>query len=120
MTIEQPKIIDFVALDKGNESASLIIVDHLVWDENEGEHLLLLQDKLNDYLQYIEGGQLYNDFPKAVGRKIEIRVLGQHPLSKEAEKFFDLARGKIGEAGFHLKFEILRVDESLPRAIAVR
>lgn len=119
MTIEQPKIIDFVALDKDNENAWLILIDHLVWDAEEREHLFMLQEKLNVYLHYIESGQLYDDFPKAVGRKIGIRVFGEHPLSAKAEKFFELSRGRIAELGFKLQFEHHPADDNSSRAVAI-
>jgi len=68
----------------------LAVSDHLDWDENEGEHLFVLQDKLNTYLEYIEGGQSYTKVPRAVGRKIVIRVFGKFTLSEEGRKVYQL------------------------------
>jgi hypothetical protein len=119
MTIEQPKIIDFVAFDKENETTLLILVDHLVWDEEEGEHLLLLQEKLNVYLHYVESSQLYDDFPEATGQKIVIRVASTHALSSQAEKFFELARKRIAGLGFELQFEHDPADDNSSRAVAI-
>ena len=53
MSIDQPAVIDFLWKDGPNNRAVLTISDHLDWEE-EGEHLLLLQDKLNHYLEFIE------------------------------------------------------------------
>ncbi|WP_407059149.1 DUF6572 domain-containing protein [Ralstonia syzygii subsp. celebesensis] len=36
--------------------------------ENSEEHLLLLQEKINCYLRFIESGEIYNSFPSAEGR----------------------------------------------------
>jgi hypothetical protein len=47
MSIEQIDVVDFVSIDKNSGDAWLTISDHLTWDRNEGEHLLLLQNKLN-------------------------------------------------------------------------
>lgn len=85
--MDQTDVIDLVNLDKACEKVFLSVADQLVWDENEGEHLLLLQEKINTYLAYVEGGQLYSDFPNFQGKPIVIRVFGAYPLSEEAHPF---------------------------------
>jgi hypothetical protein len=105
MTIEEPTKVDFTAIEPRSGDVLLVICDHLDWDANEGEHLLKLQEKLNSYLALIETGQLYRDWPKTVGRKIIIEVLGKSPLSEEARKFYRLAEKAIEDAGFSLRFK---------------
>jgi len=60
MSIEQADKIDFVNIEDKTGDVLLSISDHLSWDEGEGEHLLMLQAKLNTYLAFIEGGQMYS------------------------------------------------------------
>jgi hypothetical protein len=62
---------------------------------------------LNFYLAFIESGEIYKKTPKAIGRKIVIRVMGKFPLSDEARKFYRLAEKAISDAGFSLRFEHL-------------
>jgi hypothetical protein len=69
MTVEHSDIIYFVSFEPGAGVVIVTISDHLVWDENEREHLLLLQQKLNTYLEFIESGQLHDDIP---GRREEM------------------------------------------------
>jgi hypothetical protein len=64
-----------------------------------------LQDKLNTYLEFIESGQLYSKFPRAIGRKIVIQVFGKFPLSEEAKKFYRLAGKAIEDLGYSLRFK---------------
>jgi hypothetical protein len=104
MTVEESAKIDFAAIEPQSGEMRLIISDHLDWTE-EGEHLLLLQGKLNTYLAFIESGEIYAKLPKAVGLKIVIEVVGKFPLSEEASKFYRLAGGAIKDAGFSLRFE---------------
>ena len=61
MSIEQTNTVDFVSIDEISGDALLTISDHLAWDENEGAHLELLQNKLNAYLRFIESGELERD-----------------------------------------------------------
>jgi hypothetical protein len=105
MTVEDFDKIDFATVGRESKSeVCLVVSDHLDWDKQEGDHLLILQNKLNSYLAFIETGQVYADLPKAAGRKIVIEVVGKYPLSQEARKFYGLAGKAIADAGFLLRF----------------
>lgn len=105
MTIEQSKIIDFVSLGDDTNEVILTIVDHLAWDQDEQEHLLLLQEKLNSYLQFVEDGELYQHYPQAKGRDVVISLAAKFALSKQANDFFELAGRAIAELGFRLQLD---------------
>lgn len=106
MSIEQTDTIDFVNIDTASGDVLLTISDHLDWDETEGQHLLLLQEKLNAYLRFIEGGELYQRYPETSGRPIVIQIVSKFPMSKKAGIFFERASGAIDEAGFKLRFKL--------------
>jgi hypothetical protein len=106
MSVEEPRKIDFNVIDPRSGEVRLIVTDHLEWAEQEREHLLLLQNKLNSYLAFIESGEIYTKVPKAFGRKTVIEVMGKFPLSEEARKFYRLAGKAIADAGFSLRFEL--------------
>jgi hypothetical protein len=105
MSIDQTDKIDFVNIEYKTGDVLLSISDHLSWDEDEGEHLLMLQTKLNTYLAFIEGGQMYRQIPETMGRRIVINLVGKFPLSEEASKFFRLASQAVHDAGFSLRFQ---------------
>ena len=107
MTVEDIDKIDFATGERRTGDMILTISDHLDWDENEGEHLVMLQKKLNTYLEFIESGQIYAKIPQAVGRKIVIQVMGKYPLSEEAGKFYRLAGKAIESYGYSLRFSQL-------------
>jgi hypothetical protein len=75
MTVEDFDKIDFADIDRESGNVNLTISDHLDWNENKGEHLLALQNKLNSYLEFVESGQIYVKLPSAIGRQINIRVI---------------------------------------------
>jgi len=62
VTVEQTKVIDFISVDQ-NGPVVLTISDHLEWGSDG--HLFQLQEKLNSYLAFIEGGELLNEYPEA-------------------------------------------------------
>jgi len=110
MSIEQTDVVDFVSVDKKSGDALLTISDHLAWDQNEEEHLLLLQNKLNAYLRFIESGEVLRKFPEVDGRSVVINVVGQFPLSERASLFFEKASVAIRDAGFKLQFTLFRAS----------
>ena len=111
MSIDQSKVVDFIGTDNKTGNINLAISDHLDWSDPKNEHLLILQEKINTYLAFIEGGQLYKEYPAAEGKKIVIQVIGKYPLNSEAKKFYELAGKKIKEAGFSLEFKMFE-DEA--------
>lgn len=79
MSITNPRVIDFWAIPKRElHDLVLVITDHLEWGgkAEQGEHLLLLQEKINTYIAFIESGEIYTEIPGALGKHPIIRVLG--------------------------------------------
>lgn len=107
MSIDQPDKIDFYAIDTEKTKAKLVITDHLDWEEfGEGDHLELLQDKINAYLHFVEGGQWAETRPDLEGVPIVIEVRAKHPPSTEALKFYRLAGPMIAERGASLELNL--------------
>jgi hypothetical protein len=106
MSVEQAHTVDFLSIDDASGRVLLTISDHLDWDHDEGAHLLMLQEKLNSYLRFIESGEINKKSPQALGRKVTIIVVGQFPLSKQASLFFQKAKTAIQSAGFSLEFKL--------------
>ena len=104
MSIEQTDKVDFLSIEKQTNMVKLTISDHLGWNK-ENEHLLLLQEKINTYLRFIESGELFDVYPEAKGKKILIYIASKYEPSKLCKVFFEKASSVIAEAGFILKFE---------------
>jgi len=108
MSVDQADTIDLATIDKASGDLWLTISDHLPWDEDEGGHLILLQNKLNAYLRFIESGEVFQKVPDARGRSIVINLVGKFPLSQKADYFFGKARAAMEGAGFRLQFSLMR------------
>ena len=114
MTVEENDKIDSLAFNRQNGDVTLVISDHLDWNENEGEHLLALQAKLNTYLEFVESGQLYAKYPRAIGKRIIFYVVGKFPLSDEASKLYRLAGKAIQDYGYFLRFVHHKPGNTIP------
>jgi hypothetical protein len=89
-----------------------VIADHLDWDVEEGEHLLLLQDKLNTYLDFIESGKLVETLPWASGLPVTIRIYGKFALSTEAARFLELVKQKLATMDVSIEFKLFNPAQS--------
>src|ERR1700712_4826355 len=98
MSVENVNVIDFVSIDK-NDNVVLTISDHLEWDE-ENKHLLLLQDKINQYLVCIEGGSLLESYPIAKDRNIIIEIVSKFSPNRDGFMFFSRVKEVIESAGY--------------------
>jgi hypothetical protein len=106
MSVEQRKVVDAAGISKRDGRAILTISDHLPW-LTDNEHLLILQAKINDYLGFLESGEIYDSFPQAHGRKIEIRVVCKYSPVGDAVTFLQLAAETVRTAGFHFSARTL-------------
>jgi hypothetical protein len=103
MAIDNSSIIDLVSIDlKGN--VVLTISDHLEWDL-EKEHLLLLQNKINAYLGAIENGDLYSQYPNAIGRTVIIFLAVKYDPNNEAEVFLNSIKDILNGSGYYFTYK---------------
>lgn len=106
MSILESSKVDMWGLPKGDPDRVVLgIADHLGWEPaEEGQHLELLQEKINTYIRFIESGELLEVVPKARGRTPAIRVIGKHALSEQGARFIDQATVVLKGAGIELEF----------------
>ena len=109
MTIEQENIVDLISINDEKNYLTLIISDHLEWDEM-GEKLLTLQNKINTYLAYLESDEILEKYPESKYLTIIIRVVSLEEPNEEGKKFLNLVAPVIMDAGF--KFEHVVANEN--------
>ncbi len=83
------------------------ISDHLDWTQ-EAEHLVLLQEKVNAYLRFIESGELLKHFPEAMDRGVRITVVARHSIPSNAQSFYEELRKTLEQAGYGYGHEVLK------------
>jgi hypothetical protein len=89
--VEQRKVIDFIGTSKSDGHVILTISDHLPFGGNE-TRLTALQDKLSDYLAFIEsGGDLRRRNRKAMAVPVEISICFKHAPDERGIAFLHAA-----------------------------
>ena len=75
LNLESTDTIDGAGLSKDDKSKlTLLLADGMDWHD-ETKHLLLLQEKLNNYIAYIESKQYLEKYPDVNAIVIEIKFL---------------------------------------------
>jgi hypothetical protein len=108
MSVENTQVIDFIGFEEATGKVVLTIADHLPWDDRD--HLLLLQEKLNSYLAFIESGEIYESYPRAMGRQLVIDLVVQHWPSVEGLRHLELAKKQVEGVGNELRYRTLEAD----------
>jgi hypothetical protein len=106
MTVVDPKVVDFVGIDKESGDVVLTVSDHLGW-EDESVHLFALQEKLNSYLAFVESGELLEQYPDGRGRFVWIDVVLKYRPSSAGEEFLRNAQAAIAASGFALGYRVI-------------
>jgi hypothetical protein len=106
MSIVDSNNIDAIGIERKSNSAILTISDHLVWDDDT-DHLLLLQNKLNSYVSFIESGQLVEIYPNASGRSLIIDIVCKYPLNKKGRDFIEEVEKVIEKIGIRIRIRML-------------
>lgn len=115
MSIVETKVIDIIAVPEWEpDHVILVISDHLEWGDKaqQGEHLLLLQEKINTYIAFIESGQLLEDYPPSKGKSPIIRINGLYELPEQGELFIDRVTEVLKGVGIGIEF-VLKANERI-------
>ena len=105
MTIENVNTVDAIGVDKEKKKLVMHILDHLEW--NDDDHLYLLQEKINTYLNAILDGEIKKKYPHCEGFTIEIKIIAKYEMNEEAKDFFIKAESFLSDYNIPLEFEIL-------------
>lgn len=106
MTIENTSVVDFIAHDNDSPIVRLVIADHLDWTD-EPTHLYTLQEKLNRYLAFVEGGELTERFPNLSKKKVLIDVAFLcEPTNHAREHFLEKVQQVIRSAGMDFTWRV--------------
>ena len=109
MSVTDRNIIDITSIEEKDSQKYLVlwISDHLEWgDDVTREHLIILQDKINDYLDFITSDQVSEHYDSANYDTIVIRILFSYPVPLDGTAFLNQANEVIEEAGYRIEWKL--------------
>lgn len=98
MAITEINQID--AIGKEGNKLRLMIIDFLDW-KYEDLHLEMLQDKINNYLTFIESKQYISEYGDCYEEKI-IDIYFQEEITENCSKFLNVISSKIKEEKIYI------------------
>ena len=114
VTVESPNVIDAVGTHKETGDVILTISDHLPWGARVEAHRFALERKLGGYVEFIESGQIFDDYPKAKGTVVRIEAVLLHEPDESGLEVLETCRRAL--AGRSVRFA-WRVPDSESPAI---
>ncbi|QYK07984.1 DUF6572 domain-containing protein [Shewanella mangrovisoli] len=102
MSIEDQDSIDAIGID--NEGVVVLTIsDHLEWDD---KHLLLLQEKINIYLAFLESGEVFESYPDSRGREFKINIMCKYEPTALATQFLSQCTDIINQVGIQFGYKV--------------
>jgi hypothetical protein len=102
VSVENQNVVDIISIAPDGKTVILKISDHLDWNDTLG-HQNVLQAKLNRYLAFVEGGELFEKYPAATGLPIVFEVVFRFKPDRSAQAFLSRAKTIVEGAGFALR-----------------
>jgi len=105
MGIDNPNVVDAISNAKDGSRIALTIFDGGDWPD-EGAHLLALQAKVNTYFNFVQSGQLFQQYPAAQRTPVVIQVLFREQPSDKARQLIDRADRVSRQLGLEVRYEV--------------
>ena len=108
MSVLETDLIDYIYLDEDERTPVIVVSDPLTWRPPEDRrHLVALRDKLNAQITFVESGQIRGVWPAYEGGPVRVEVVAHCPLTRAADRFYDVAREAMTCANMDLRFQLL-------------
>lgn len=105
MSVVETNKIDGIGTSKRRGELLLLITDHLGW-ENEYEHLVVLQNKINAYLDFIESKQYLEIYPDSQFKKIVIEINFKNKITKKCDDFLKVVSNQTRQFNIEIQVEV--------------
>lgn len=102
MSIIETQVVDGIATTDDGKELIMLIADHLNW-ENEMEHLLLLQDKINAYIEFWEDKQYLTIYPDKSISEAVIEIHFLHGTTKNCMSFIETVNKQLSTADISIE-----------------
>lgn len=106
MSVDQTDVVDAVGMDPETGRVTLLLSDHLDWEDAEA-HTRLLQEKLATYVAFVVSGQLVESFPEAHGRRVHVQLYHLFAHSPEGAGVIATAQAVLAKHGLTLSLHTL-------------
>ena len=108
--IENPKVVDLIYPDMERDQVVLRLVETRPWNLGP-EQISQLEEKFNNYLDYVLDGWMARQYPQYAGKRVRIQLICQAMPSGLVKRMLDEFQSYLATQDFD--FEV-RVGPELP------
>lgn len=105
MSVLDKKIVDGMAVNSDGKGIRLLIADHLDWS-NEYNHLLVLQEKINDYIIFCEEHQYNEIYGNILVQYVIFEIHFKYEPTTKAMNFLEQVQLQVNEIGITIEYYI--------------
>lgn len=111
MAIDNKDVVDSVAYEENK--LILQIYDHLDFEkEFEYDHMVMLQDKLNTYIWYIESKQFEDTYPEKKFSNFLINIFFMFEPTELCKDFLNNVNVKLAKSNIHIEYFLDDLEDS--------
>jgi hypothetical protein len=114
VTVENPNRVDRITATPDGSAYTLLMVEERLYQDPDSDpdvQLRQLVEKINAYLEYIQGGQLYEEYPQARGHELRVRlVCRDEPAGDRLLALLGAATQMFGRHGADFAVEIIPTE----------
>jgi hypothetical protein len=103
LSIENPLSIDGIATNDDGTMLIMLLSDGADW-QDEHRHLIMLQNKINAYAEFVESKQYISSFPNANPESFVFQLHFLHNPPDNANKFLHVAQENLAQ--LNIRFEV--------------
>lgn len=100
--VHNPRIVDLISSDADSQSVELLMLETRAWDSHPKQSEQL-QEKFNNYLDYVIDGFLVQQYPQYRGRKVRITVEMVSAPTEEIAALLEAMGRYCGSVGIELR-----------------
>ena len=108
MSVLDIEKVDGIALD--GEYIRLFLSDHLEWND-EYEHLLILQNKINAYIAFCENEQFNQVYPNRIIKYAIFEIHFKYEPTVKAMDFLEQVQRQLNEIGITIECHMSEVTK---------
>jgi hypothetical protein len=110
VTVADPFVIDGIMESADKQTYVLLMTEERPFQDSS-EQVDQLIEKINTYGSYIESGRLFNDHPRARGKRLEVlMVCWDAPERAQYRELMDQAAVLFSKHGAKFHVEVLSLD----------
>lgn len=108
--VQNPRIMDLIRVDPASGNVVLVMFERRSW--GLGHHQFKeIEEKINRYMGYVLDGFLAEQYPKYVGKNVEIVLECAEPPTPEVQPFLDAATNAAREYGLDFSTAVVPVPQ---------